>query len=127
MIKVEYPDYESEACAPVKMYLRGEFGGYADDVNAYAASLFFTIDRYASYRKKWKKAYEESIIILADRYTTSNMVHQAVKIKDKTKKRRNDDIWIKVIYMILLVVQHVNSFIIYIVMNVLLVIKIIID
>lgn len=86
VMKIEYPDYESEACAPVKMYLRGEFGGHADDVNAYAASLFFAVDRYASYRKKWKKAYEEGTIILADRYTTSNMVHQAVKIKDETER-----------------------------------------
>lgn len=88
VMKVEYPDYESEACAPVKMYLRGEFGGHADDVNAYAASLFFAVDRYASYRKKWKKAYEEGTIILADRYTTSNMVHQAVKIKDEAEREK---------------------------------------
>lgn len=86
VMKIEYPDYESEACAPVKMYLRGEFGGHADDVNAYAASLFFAVDRYASYRKKWKKAYEEGTIILADRYTTSNMVHQAVKIRDEGER-----------------------------------------
>lgn len=80
--KIEYPDYESKACIPVKMYLQGEFGGHVDDVNAYAASVLFAVDRYASYRMKWKKAYEEGYIILADRYTTSNMVHQAVKIKD---------------------------------------------
>ena len=86
VMKIEYPDYESEACAPVKMYLRGEFGGHADDVNAYAASLFFAVERYASYRKKWKRAYEEGAIILADRYTTSNMVHQAVKIQDKNER-----------------------------------------
>lgn len=88
VMKVEYPDYESEACAPVKMYLRGEFGGHADDVNAYVASLFFAVDRYASYRKKWKKAYEEGTIILADRYTTSNMVHQAVKIQDEVERKK---------------------------------------
>ena len=80
--KVEYPDYESPACTPVKMYLQGEFGGHVDDVNAYAASVLFAVDRYASYRMKWKKDYEEGTIILADRYTTSNMVHQAVKIED---------------------------------------------
>lgn len=80
--KIEYPDYESPACTPVKMYLQGEFGGHVDDVNAYAASVLFAVDRYASYRMKWKKDYEEGTIILADRYTTSNMVHQAVKIED---------------------------------------------
>ena len=67
----------------VRMYLRGDFGGHAEDVNAYAASTFFAVDRYASYRMKWKKAYEAGAIILADRYTTSNMVHQAVKLTDR--------------------------------------------
>lgn len=86
VMKIEYPDYESEACAPVKMYLRGEFGSHADDVNAYAASMFFAVDRYASYRQKWKKAYEGGAIILADRYTTSNMVHQAVKIQNEKER-----------------------------------------
>ncbi len=84
--KVEYPDYESKACIPVKMYLQGEFGGHVDDVNAYAASVLFAVDRYASYRMKWKKDYEDGAIILADRYTTSNMVHQAVKIEDKQER-----------------------------------------
>lgn len=84
--KVEYPDYESPACTPVKMYLQGEFGGHVDDVNAYAASVLFAVDRYASYRMKWKKDYEEGTIILADRYTTSNMVHQASKIKDDKER-----------------------------------------
>ena len=77
---VSFPDYESPSSALVKMYLAGDFGGHAEDVNAYAASTFFAVDRYASYRMKWKKDYEEGAIILADRYTTSNMVHQAVKL-----------------------------------------------
>ncbi|WP_196593003.1 dTMP kinase [Pectinatus sottacetonis] len=81
--KVSYPDYESESSALVKMYLRGAFGKSANSVNAYAASTFFAVDRYASYRLKWEKNYKEGGIILADRYTTSNMVHQAVKIKEK--------------------------------------------
>lgn len=84
--KIEYPDYDSPACSPVKMYLAGQFGGHADDVNAYAASMFFAVDRYASYRMKWKQAYDEGAIILADRYTTSNMVHQGVKIDDKEQR-----------------------------------------
>lgn len=86
VVKIEYPDYDSPACTPVKMYLQGQFGGHADDVNAYAASMFFAVDRYASYRMKWKKAYDEGAIILADRYTTSNMVHQGVKIEDEVKR-----------------------------------------
>lgn len=79
--KVEYPDYASESSALVKMYLRGDFGKTADSVNAYAASTFFAVDRYASYRLKWKERYDKGAVIIADRYTTSNMVHQAIKIE----------------------------------------------
>lgn len=60
--KVEYPDYESPACTPVKMYLQGEFGGHVDDVNAYAASVLFAVDRYASYRMKWKKIMKKALL-----------------------------------------------------------------
>lgn len=82
VMKIQYPDYDSPACEPVKMYLKGDFGKKPEDVNAYTASLFFAVDRFASYKMKWQKAYEDGYIILADRYTTSNMVHQAVKIQD---------------------------------------------
>lgn len=78
--KVEYPNYKSDSSALVKMYLNGEFGCKPEDVNAYAASTFYSVDRYASYMKEWKRHYENGGIILADRYTTSNMVHQASKI-----------------------------------------------
>lgn len=82
VLKVEYPDYQSESSALVRMYLGGEFGQQAENVSAYGASAFFAVDRYASYLLKWRQAYESGWIILADRYTTSNMVHQAVKLKD---------------------------------------------
>lgn len=78
--KVEFPDYASASSALIKMYLRGDFGSSVDAVNAYAASTFYAVDRYASYQTKWKTWYERGDIIIADRYTTSNMVHQAVKI-----------------------------------------------
>lgn len=86
--KVEYPNYKSNSSALVKMYLNGEFGCKPEDVNAYAASTFYAVDRYASYVKEWKKFYEKGGIVLADRYTTSNMVHQASKIEDE--KERNE-------------------------------------
>lgn len=91
--KVEYPDYKSESSALVKMYLRGDFGKTADAVNAYAASTFFAVDRYASYKTKWKEQYENGAVVIADRYTTSNMVHQAVKIKEM-KERSNFLDWL---------------------------------
>ena len=83
---VAFPDYEADASMPVRMYLRGDFGMQADEVNPYAASTFFAVDRYASYRMKWGHDYEAGTIILADRYTTSNMVHQAVKIRDAAER-----------------------------------------
>lgn len=85
--QVEFPDYGSQSSALIKLYLKGEFGKHADDVNAYAASTFFAVDRYASFRMNWKKDYDEGAIILADRYTTSNMVHQAVKIRDQKERQ----------------------------------------
>lgn len=86
VLKVEYPDYQSESSALVRMYLGGEFGQQAENVSAYGASAFFAVDRYASYLLKWCQAYESGWIILADRYTTSNMVHQAVKLKDSAER-----------------------------------------
>ena len=86
VVPVTFPDYEADSSMLVRMYLRGDFGTHADDVNAYAASTFFAVDRYASYRMKWGRDYEAGAIILADRYTTSNMVHQAVKIGDAAER-----------------------------------------
>lgn len=83
--KVSFPDYDSDFCMPVKGYLAGQLGDNPDDVNAYAASSFYAIDRYASYKRDWGSFYEEGGVIVCDRYVTSNIVHQAMKIKgDKT-------------------------------------------
>ncbi len=84
--KVGFPDYASPSSALIKMYLGGEFGTQPDAVNAYAASAFFAVDRFASYKTSWGEWYRQGGIILADRYTTSNMVHQAVKIADESAK-----------------------------------------
>ena len=84
--QVSFPAYDSPSSALVKMYLNGDFGKHADDVDAYAASTFYAVDRYASFKTSWKDFYDEGGIILADRYTTSNMVHQAVKISDDNER-----------------------------------------
>ena len=84
--EVEFPDYESPSSALVRMYLGGDFGERASEVNAYAASAFFAVDRYASFQMKWRADLEAGAIVLADRYTTANMVHQAVKIEDETER-----------------------------------------
>ncbi len=79
---ISFPDYESPASDPVKMYLSGEFGARPGDVNAYAASAFFAVDRYASYKKDWGEFLEsEDAIIIANRYTTSNAIHQLSKLE----------------------------------------------
>lgn len=86
VIKVSYPNYDSDSSALVKMYLRGDFGEKADDVDAYIASTFYAADRYASYKTEWEDFYKEGGIVIADRYTTSNMVHQASKMDDIDKR-----------------------------------------
>ncbi|MCR4925435.1 MAG: deoxynucleoside kinase [Clostridiales bacterium] len=83
--QIKLPNYESNSCALVKMYLGGEFGNKPEDVNAYAASTFYAVDRFASFKQIWQEDYNNSeTIILADRYTTSNAVHQMVKL-DKSE------------------------------------------
>ncbi|MBR4702415.1 MAG: thymidylate kinase [Oscillospiraceae bacterium] len=80
--QVSFPDYESDSSALVKMYLAGQFGSKPEDVNAYAASSFYAVDRYASFKRDWKRDWESGIII-ADRYTTSNAIHQCSKLPEK--------------------------------------------
>ena len=77
--RLVFPQYAEPSSALIRMYLGGEFGTNPSDVNAYAASAFYAVDRYASYKKVWGKWYEEGGLVVSDRYTTSNAVHQASK------------------------------------------------
>ena len=79
--EVSFPDYASPSSALVKMYLDGQFGSRPGDVNAYAASSFYAVDRYASFQKDWRRDWETGLII-ADRYTTSNAIHQCSKLPE---------------------------------------------
>lgn len=85
---VTYPNYDSPSSSLVKMYLGKEFGSDAFAVNAYVASSFFAVDRFASYVKDWKEFYEggEDHVIICDRYVTSNMLHQTAKIEGREAK-----------------------------------------
>ena len=85
---VSFPNYENDSSALVKMYLNGEFGTDAKKISPYIASTFYAADRYATFQKGYKKYYEDGGIILADRYTTANMVHQAGKIKDEEEREK---------------------------------------
>ena len=78
--QVKFPRYGSPFAAPVERYLQGDLGKRPGDVSAYAASTLYAVDRYASYRQEWREEYEGGKLILADRYTTSNAVHQASKL-----------------------------------------------
>lgn len=80
--QIKLPDYESPSSTLVKMYLGGDFGKNPDDVNAYAASAFYAVDRFANYKTKWKEYYDRGDIIISDRYTTSNAYHQATKLPE---------------------------------------------
>ncbi len=86
--KVSFPDYDSPSSSLIKMYLNGEFGTDPQSVNAFATSVFFAVDRFASFRKDWKDFYDNGGIIIADRYVTSNLVHQAGKIDNAEEKER---------------------------------------
>ena len=78
--RLQFPQYLEPSSALIRMYLNGEFGENPNDVNAYAASSFFAVDRYASYKTDWGRFYEEGGVVIADRYTTSNAVHQCSKL-----------------------------------------------
>lgn len=80
--KIKLPDYDSPSSTLVNMYLGGEFGKNADDVNAYAAGAFYAVDRFASFKLKWGNDYNSGTNILADRYATSNLIYQMEKIPE---------------------------------------------
>lgn len=81
--KLVFPQYAEPSSALIRMYLGGEFGSSPSDVNAYAASAFYAVDRYASYKKVWSQWYENGGLVVSDRYTTSNAVHQACKLPEE--------------------------------------------
>ena len=80
--RLEYPDYENQSSSLVKMYLGGDFGNKPEDVNAYAASAFYAVDRVASYLQFWKRDYPTDTIFLCDRYATSNIIYQMAKVPE---------------------------------------------
>lgn len=83
--RLRFPRYEEESSALIRMYLGGRFGQDPNAVNAYAASMFYAVDRMASYLEDWKGTYEAGTLFLADRYTTSNAVHQGGKLRPEER------------------------------------------
>lgn len=84
--RIKFPDYESDSSALVRMYLKGDFGTHPEDVSAYAASTFYAVDRYASYKADWGADYNNGTIIISDRYVSSNIIHQSSKLKENERK-----------------------------------------
>lgn len=84
---IVFPRYDQESSALIRMYLNGDFGARPDDVNAYASSIFYAVDRYASYMTDWKAYYQSGGVVLSDRYTTSNAVHQGAKLPPEEQPR----------------------------------------
>ena len=80
--KLCFPRYGEPSAAPIELYLQGKLGAHADDVSPYAASALFAVDRFCSYRQDWGEYYENGGILITDRYTTSNAIHQASKLPD---------------------------------------------
>lgn len=82
---IVFPRYDQESSALIRMYLEGRFGKDPEDVGACAASIFYAVDRYASYMTDWGEYYRSGGVVLSDRYTTSNAVHQGSKLPDEEK------------------------------------------
>lgn len=91
--RIEFPNYKSETSSLVKMYLNGDFGKDADSVSPYMASAFFAVDRAGSMKCVWKEMLDSAEVVIADRYVTSNMIHQASKIESADEKEKFLD-WI---------------------------------
>lgn len=81
VLLISYPDYQSKSSALVKMYLSGEFSADPQGVNAYAASSFYAVDRYASFKQHWESYYNAGYTIIATRYVSSNAIHQMSKLE----------------------------------------------
>ncbi len=84
--EIDFPRYGSPFAEPVSRYLQGALGSDPGDVNAYAASTMFAVDRYASYKEDWGGFYESGGVVVANRYTTSNAVHQASKLPEGERR-----------------------------------------
>lgn len=86
VLHLSFPTYGHPSCQFVEQYLNGKFGSNPSDVTAKAASTFYALNRFVTFKEIWEKLYNDGYIIISDRYTTSNMIHQAAKIKDKNER-----------------------------------------
>ncbi len=79
---LKFPAYESPSSGPARMYLGGELAKDPNAISPYAASLLYAVDRFCSFNADWKKDYEDGVLLVSDRYTTSNMIFQGAKLRN---------------------------------------------
>ena len=83
---LKFPAYDSPSSGPVKMYLGGELAKDPNAVSPYAASMLYAVDRFCSFRSDWKHDYEDGVLLVSDRYTTSNMIFQGAKLQNPERQ-----------------------------------------
>lgn len=88
--KLEFPCYGDDSSMLVRMYLDGRFGSDPEDVNAFAASSFYAVDRYASFKSDWGAGYAAGGLFVSGRYTTSNAIHQGAKLTGAARRTYMD-------------------------------------
>ena len=79
VITQSFPNYGTDGCKPVQMYLDGKLSKTANEVNAYQSSVLFAVDRFCTMTQLIKNITKDSVVVF-DRYVSSNMLHQGGKI-----------------------------------------------
>ena len=79
VITQSFPNYGTDGCKPVQMYLDGKLSKTADEINAYQSSVLFAVDRFCTMTQLIKEINKDSVVVF-DRYVSSNMLHQGGKI-----------------------------------------------
>jgi thymidylate kinase/thymidylate synthase ThyX len=91
VVTFDFPQYDKASSHFVREYLNGIYGS-ANEVGPYTASLFYALDRFEA-ATKIKEALEAGKIVLANRFTASNMAHQGTKF-EHIEERRGYFIWL---------------------------------
>ena len=87
---MRFPRYSEDSSRLVKMYLGGEFGGDAGKINPYIASVFYAYDRAEAFKDELGDFYRDGGVLLLDRYTTANAVHQGAKLEGDARGEFSD-------------------------------------
>ena len=86
----DFPRYDEPSSYFVQHYLNGEYGP-ASELSPYTASLFYALDRFEA-APLIRQSLADAKIVLANRYTGSNMAHQGAKF-GKPAEQRGFFVW----------------------------------